>query len=525
MINQTQFTFYGYISNRGRLLEELELNPDVSLKALCEAAFIAWKLDFNQKVEGDYALALPLSLALSSDHVSGLGSSMASVSTSDIASGSIFDTASRLSECFICCSAFSSHRLFYRIDVAEFYLSPTLADFMQGAQLEPNAIGQLMTQGYLVPPQTLVKGVRQVANGESHIWQLPKPAPTAKKPTTSAKCLAHKTLSLLEKLNAMTSQSEMDYCYADELVNQSEKHQGECDKSIATLEQGEFNAFMALPVLSRLLNEPVTQKSQLNLFENLLALDDKNQLETDAVGGSAANDAYISEAGFETLRLAHKTSSKGHASALAELNQHWDKEALKSNKQHKALLKPILKSRLRSAFKAQRQSQLALRQDYQTQMLAFQGQHNFKPPSFSLWLDLTLTLPNRWQQERLVAEHLGKKVKFRCLTSDVIPHVLQQNKSVLEKAMKQVKGPAGAPDIRSYFCHGDDSLVNLYDAMQRLMLHGYRPVTHGLFKIVPPISAKLIKQQAQRQKVDAFCMQSLTLDHLSRHLDCSLASN
>ncbi|KZM42515.1 hypothetical protein OA92_11400 [Marinomonas sp. SBI22] len=490
--DHNSFLFDGYLTNRQSLIQELELAEDTSLQTLLKAAFQAWKLDFNQKVLGDYRLILPIE-----------GSS----------------DKSNLPECFITCSAFSSYRLFYKSNEAEFALSSSMNDFITGAELDADAIGQLFTQSYLVPPLTLVKGVRQLANGESQIWQIASGQTGIK-----AKCLAHKTLSLQEKLclNQLGSQaakSESQMAKAESQAAKSECGQLENkqasvkeDEAIGLLKEGKFNAFMALPLVSRLLSEPVTQLGQLCLLDNLMA---------------DSSDAYQSKTGLYRLQGQAESTQRqvaalgtglGIASQLAELNQAWDKNALLDIKSLKSLYGPLFKSGLSQAFKQQRQTQLKLRQEYQTQMLSFhQGQ--VTTPSFELWLDLTVRLPNQWQQERLLAEGLGKEVQFVALTHGFAARVIEQSVLALIPNDNQWLKTAS----KVYFDPQDDSLVNLYDAMQRLMLHGYKPVTHSLLKVAaPPLTAKLIKQQDKRSQVDAFCMKSLTLDHLSRHLGCSL---
>lgn len=494
-LDHTRFAFYGYIANRQSLLEELSLAAGSGIEALVNTAFNTWKLDFNQKVLGDFAVILPIDKQLDKH--------------SD-------------PECFICCSAFSSYRIFYQSNATEFSLSHRLSDFMPDALLNPVAIGQLFTQSYIVPPLTLVAGVRQLANGESQVWQI-----ASKSNDFSASCLAHKTLTLMDKLKANKSSALFDppsyYPLPQACVEQDVLRQ---DNSLKALQEGGFNAFMALPLLSRLLHEPVTQIRQIALLESLL---------------EQANTNYVSRTGLYELPPTEAVQGEKKpiiktAESIAQLNHSWDKASSAENKKLKALYTPIFKSDLRKAFKAQRQTQLQLRQEYQTQMLSFQGLElsHLELPSFELWLDLTVRLPNQWQQERQVAEALGKSVQFSCLNGRFMSQIFSQMKSAesdapsdgLHQPNLSVIGNVSSGKYKSlqgYFQLEDDSLVNIYDAMQRLMMHGYKPVTKSLFKVVPPISAKLIKQTDQRQKVEAFCMKSLTLDHLSRQLNCTLA--
>lgn len=497
-LNHRCFAFYGRISNRDNVIEMLGLEQEVSTKALLYAAFKTWKLDFNQQVLGDYALVLPLTI----------GSSASPDSTLSAPTES-----GRIDECFISCSAFSSFSLFYQATDMAFSLSTQLNDYMTDALLDPVAIGQLFTLQYIVPPLTLVKGVRQMVNGESQIWQFVPQAQGFK-----VTCLAHKTLTLMEKLNTSRRISTFDEPQSIEgtyLDAKGLQDESPLDPALVQLQSTEFDAFMALPILSRLLSEPVTHMRQVALFEALL-----NQ----------EGDTYVSQSGFTTLGF----KAQGHSDALgdstAQRNQGWDKAAQVDNKRVKSLYKRIFKSTLGCAFKAQRQTQLRLRQEYQTQMLSFQalGQVGAASaqsalPSFDTWLDLSVRLPIVWRQERLMAQSLGKKIHFACLDANVIRHSLVSSKQVNAASGLAFEAFQSSKEA-SYFSLEDDSLLNLFDAMQRLMMHGYKPVTNRLFKIVPPLTAKLINQQKQRQKVETFCMQSLTLDHLSRHQNCSLAA-
>lgn len=498
-LNHTCFAFYGHITNRDSVIETLGLTQETSMQTLLYAAFRAWKLDFNQQVQGDYALVLPLN------------TSLASSSEAPLDHDSV-------NECFIASSAFSSFSLFYQATNIAFNISAHLNDYMKDALLDPVAIGQLFTQHYIVPPLTLVKGVRQLANGESQIWQI-----VPKTIGIKATCSAHKILTLGEKLNtagranlteqkqSLESQPLEGAAYEEDVIYDEGSV---IDPALKQLQKTDFNAFMALPALSRLLSEPVTHIKQLSLLETLLYQE---------------TDTYVSDSGCRVLGLKEpQQNNEGYRSA-AQRNQYWDKVARLENSLIKSLYKRIFKSNLRRAFKAQRQTQLRLRQEYQTQMLSFKTLEQAgiacaqsELPSFDTWLDLSVRLPNVWHQERLMAQGLGKKIHFTCLDAGLIRHSLAQSgqmsahpKLVSEQIQSGIK-PA-------YFALDDDSLQNLFDAMQRLMMHGYQPVTHALFKIVPPLTASLIKQQAQRQKVEVFCMQSLTLDHLSRHLNCSLA--
>lgn len=547
ILDHTKFALYGHITNLDNLKQSLGLTGDVAIQALLSAAFQAWKFDFNQKVLGDYALILPLTKGSSS---------------SKEAHDSLRDKLANKddqAECLITCSGFSSYRLFYQADETRFAVSASLDSFMSGAALEVNAIGQLMTQSYIVPPLTLVKGVRQLANGESQIWQISLgkasknslQKQTAQQADTDlqgscvkAKCLAHKTLNLWEKLAGLPAQQTLEY-QSDLTVGLDRAEQ----LAVNALKEADFNGFMAMPLLSRLLNEPVTQKRQLLMFEHLLhpakqtsdsqVLEEfagqvAKESEDDQEGHLASQqtshpERQVSYVSYEGLRALGIGGSQSYLGSVAEQNQGWDKTALKAIKQHKALLKPLLRRRIRGAFKAQRHTQLALRQEYQTQMLAFNGKQDtggseYTVPSFELWLALSVRLPNLWQQERLLADRLGQKVNFICLSTDVIRQALSSNQADFNN-YEQALPSLGAYEMSRYFSHEDDSLVSLYDAMQRLMMHGYKPVTQRLFNIAPPLSAKLIKHTEQQKQVDAFCMQSLTLDHLSRHLNCSLGSN
>ncbi|SFC32169.1 hypothetical protein [Pseudoalteromonas denitrificans] len=138
-------------------------------------------------------------------------------------------------------------------------------------------------------------------------------------------------------------------------------------------------------------------------------------------------------------------------------------------------------------------------------------------PSFNTWLALSFKLPSKWNQQRLIAQAMGKNITF------IYPDATLFNKPL------NIKPPQNKDDHKSekpvsFFNFEDESIVNIFDAMQRLMHHGFKPVTHKLFHIVPPISAKLIKQHSTHAKqVEKFCYLSLTLDHLARHSNWSVS--
>ncbi len=504
-LNHRCFAFYGQITNRDSVIEALGLVEETSMQDLLTVAFQTWKLDFNQKVLGDYALVLPLGASLGSSLDAPIGVSLDS---------------NALHECFISCSAFSSFSLFYQATNLDFSVSFQLDDFLGDALLDPAAIGQLFTQSYIVPPLTLVKDVRQLSNGESQLWQI-----SSKTIGLKASCLVHKTLTLMEKIKTgalVCLPEEKRFANTQVLSEKSLSAGSVDDNALKQLKDTGFDAFMALPSLSRILNEPVTQVSQLTLVETLL-----NQ----------EGESYVSASGMSVLGLVTQGQGVTPACSTGLLNQRWDKTALDENKTLKTLYKRIFKSNMRQAFKAQRQVQLKLRQEYQSQMLSFKSldqtalaSAKCELPSFETWLQLSVCLPNVWRQERLIAESLGKTIYFSCLDASLIRHSLGQigqtkvSSGLACAQLGQTQTQAFKTDSpANYFKLDDDSLVNLYDAMQRLMMHGYQPVTKTLFKIVPPITAKLIKQHKHGQRVQAFCMKSLTLDHLSRHLNCSLA--
>jgi len=134
---------------------------------------------------------------------------------------------------------------------------------------------------------------------------------------------------------------------------------------------------------------------------------------------------------------------------------------------------------------------------------------------FKTWLYLSYELGVQWAQKRLIAQHYDKAIDFGFCDSAKIKHWLNQAPVEQQSLTTQPVNPL--------FSLSDDSIVNIFDAMQRLMYHGYKPVTEKLFNIVPPISAKLIKQHPKHSsQVESFCCLSLTLDHLARHANWSL---
>lgn len=131
------------------------------------------------------------------------------------------------------------------------------------------------------------------------------------------------------------------------------------------------------------------------------------------------------------------------------------------------------------------------------------------------WLYLSFEINEQWAQKRLIAQAKNKKIRFNyCDNATLKQWLLSLTDSKKNKASAISTMP---------FSFNDDSIVNIFDAMQRLMYHGYRPVTNTLFNIVPPLSAKLLKQHAKYPiQVESFCCLSLTLDHLARHANWSL---
>ncbi len=134
-------------------------------------------------------------------------------------------------------------------------------------------------------------------------------------------------------------------------------------------------------------------------------------------------------------------------------------------------------------------------------------------PSFSVWLYLSFELPNRWAQQRLIAQANNKEIQFNYCDNTQLKRLLVSQNKLIETT----------PSHSQFFSFNDESIINIFDAMQRLMHHGFKPVTHKLFHIVPPISARLLKKHNKNpRQVEEFCCLSLTLDHLARHANWSI---
>jgi hypothetical protein len=134
-------------------------------------------------------------------------------------------------------------------------------------------------------------------------------------------------------------------------------------------------------------------------------------------------------------------------------------------------------------------------------------------PSFEVWLYLSFELPNIWAQKRLIAQAYNKDIQFNyCDNTQLKQLLVSQHKSTLTTQSHS-----------QFFSFNDESIVNLFDAMQRLMNHGFKPVTNKLFHLIPPISSKLLKKHnTNPTQVEEFCYLSLTLDHLARHANWSI---
>jgi len=134
---------------------------------------------------------------------------------------------------------------------------------------------------------------------------------------------------------------------------------------------------------------------------------------------------------------------------------------------------------------------------------------------FRTWLYFSFEINEQWAQKRLIAQACNKSIRFNyCDNATLKQWLLSQTDRNKNKNLMASIRP---------FSFDDDSIINIFDAMQRLMYHGYQPVTNTLFNIVPPLSAKLLKQHARfPAQVESFCCLSLTLDHLARHANWSL---
>jgi len=163
----------------------------------------------------------------------------------------------------------------------------------------------------------------------------------------------------------------------------------------------------------------------------------------------------------------------------------------------------ILRSCLNKEIRALNKLRDKLNAQYQAEVSTENFKHRL---SFETWMYLSFELPNKWAQKRQIAQAYNKQIQFHYCDSSTLNQLLMEKLSPTETQHTHI------------FSFNDESIVNIFDAMQRLMHHGFEPVTNKLFHIVPPISAKLVKKHPNNPtQVEEFCCLSLTLDHLARH--------
>lgn len=407
MINIHEFNFYGQITNRNHVINQLNLAEDASDFELISAAYLKWQLSINVYLAGDYAIVLPLK---------------------------------EKKQVFICLSAFSSHQLFYKINSKTLKMSIQLSDFSQQAKVCPFAVTQLLHWRYISSPNTLFKDVYSLNNGQSIIWQL----------ETEPEKISQKQLTLSQKLNAAPNAI-----------------QANSSGNISNDELSFFNIFNQLPHLSQIITHPVSALWQIE-FLLLVQISHEKQ-----------------------LVCAHKP----------RLNQVEQKSKYTLNTN-------IFRNRLNEQNSALNKFKKQLLAQYKAEIAC---EPNENKTSFATWTYLSFELPNKWAQQRLIAKAYNKDIQFNYCNSNKLKQLLSENISSTQ------------PQTSQFFSFNDESIINIFDAMQRLMHHGFEPVTNKLFHVVPPISAKLLKKHKKNPiQVEEFCCLSLTLDHLARHADWSV---
>ena len=139
---------------------------------------------------------------------------------------------------------------------------------------------------------------------------------------------------------------------------------------------------------------------------------------------------------------------------------------------------------------------------YASIRLEYQKQFNAEQTDFSFeqWFDYQYVLP-RWL--RALQRIANKHHKHLWVNEDALRKVMQTS--------AQVSNMRGAG-----FKISDESSFNVFDATQRLMYSGAK-LTRKLFRVIPPLTAGLIKKTADYpSKVEQICMQLITLDYLLR---------
>ena len=149
-----------------------------------------------------------------------------------------------------------------------------------------------------------------------------------------------------------------------------------------------------------------------------------------------------------------------------------------------------------------------------------------EPLSFSQWLDLHFVIPAWGQLYQRIANGYGKTLINPFMQSN---HALAMiNKaSVQQQRTQQSQG---------FFSIEDNSMCNIYDAMQRLFRSGEK-ATKQWFQLAPTATARFIKQNSKHSSpqisrlglhrpVEQTCIAMLTFDYLTKfhhhHVDTEI---
>ena len=152
------------------------------------------------------------------------------------------------------------------------------------------------------------------------------------------------------------------------------------------------------------------------------------------------------------------------------------------------------------------------RQDYLfTSFEAVSAEKNHDQLTFATWLDLHFVIPAWCQLYQRIANKYGKVI--------INPYIKAENAlAMINKQQTSEKG---------FFNLEDESLCNVYDAMQRLFRNGEQ-ATKKWFDLKPAVTAGFIKQREQYPRlVEQTSIAMLTFDYLAKfhnnHIDSEIS--
>ena len=151
---------------------------------------------------------------------------------------------------------------------------------------------------------------------------------------------------------------------------------------------------------------------------------------------------------------------------------------------------------------------ISYRQDYLfTSFEAASAEKNHDQLTFATWLDLHFVIPAWCQLYQRIANKYGKVV--------INPYIKAENALTMIKNQQTTE--------KGFFNLEDESMCNIYDAMQRLFRNGEQ-VTKKWFDLKPTVTASFIKQGEQYPRlVEQTSIAMLTFDYLAKfhnnHID------